>query len=124
MSAVKMSRPNEDIGTTLNLPKGAHKFTLTLFNAKGEIRDTRSTTVPVDPAIPRTLRVRLSRFKSNLELQIAVGKPETSDAPEPPKTEVAADSKAKPADPKAKPADPKAKPLASTQPVKAPAPAK
>ena len=86
--------------TSLNLSKGVHKVTVTLLTPAGKVRETRTTSLLVDPAIPRTLRIRLSRFKNNLEFATVVGRPATGgDAPA-----IAQ-----------KPATPvKAKPLAST----------
>jgi len=90
MSAVKMSRPSEDITGALTLPKGQHKMTVTLLTAKGIVKDTKTAPINLDSAVPRTLRIRLSRFKSDLELETVAGQP-------PPAEKAAADAKPKPA---------------------------
>jgi hypothetical protein len=117
-------RPSADVTGALNLPQGPHKITVTLMAADGKVRDTESTTVSVDPGVPRTLRIRLSRFRKNLEFQTAVGRPggpANADASAKPPTEkeilesaMTKPSSGKPAaDPKA--ADPKTKaPAASS----------
>ena len=64
-----------DLRAALNLPKGPHKVTVTLLEANGKIKDTETRTVVVNPEVPRTLRVRLSRFRGNLDLETVAGKP-------------------------------------------------
>lgn len=66
----------EDLRTALNLEPGAHKVTATLRTPDGKVRDADSTSVTVPPGGPRTLRVRLSRFRHHVEFQSVAGKPE------------------------------------------------
>jgi hypothetical protein len=113
MSAVKMGRPSEDLRGSLNLAKGPHKITVVLIMPDGKIKDEKTETVNIDPGIPRTLRIRLSRFKSNLDLQTVVGKPESDGKTEAAKAAV--DVKTKAADGKAHVTDAKAKPAVAAQ---------
>ena len=65
----------EDLRTTLNLPAGRHKVTATLKTPEGKVRDTDSTSITVPEGAPRTLRLRLSRFRHHVEFQEVAGKP-------------------------------------------------
>jgi hypothetical protein len=109
MSAVKMSRPSEDITGALNLPQGPHMVTVSLLTADGKIKEKKTANVSVDPGVARTLRIRLSRFKSNLELQAVVGRPAALAAANPKNT---ADPKVKPAEGKRQAGDAKPSPAA------------
>ena len=93
-------RRSEDLKATLNLPKGPHKVTVTLLTPAGKVREMESTPVLIDPAMPRTLNIRLSRFKKNLELKTVVNAPAEA--------ETALAAKPKAADP--------TKPTATTKP--------
>lgn len=65
----------EDLRTALNIPPGPHKVTATLKTPEGKVRDTDSTSITVPEGTPRTLRVRLSRFRHHVEFQQVAGKP-------------------------------------------------
>jgi hypothetical protein len=71
---VKLQHPLVDKATTstLNLPTGTHAVTVKLLGAKGELRDTEVRQVSSDPGIVRTMKVQLSRFRRNLELEMSV----------------------------------------------------
>ena len=121
---------SENLRTALNLPKGAHEVTVTILTPDERVRERKTTTVTVDPAMARTLRIRLSRFKRNLELQAVVGRPAPDEKAETTSEKPAANAKTKPATsaPAAgtKPVSAIAKPPAEKQPVvavKPPAPA-
>jgi hypothetical protein len=62
-------------GGELYVPDGPHKVTVTLLNPDGKVKETRSTSLSILPGTPLTLRVRLSRFKKDLELQAVARKP-------------------------------------------------
>jgi hypothetical protein len=74
----------ETKGSSLVLAKGPHEVTVTLLRESGEIRETRSTKLEADPSVTSTVRVRLSRFKRNLELEVVVPKPAPTAAAPPP----------------------------------------
>jgi hypothetical protein len=61
-------------GGELNLTDGPHKVTVTLLNPQGKVKETKSTSLSIVPGMPLTLRVRLSRFKKDLELQAVARK--------------------------------------------------
>jgi hypothetical protein len=103
---LEVSRPSDTLGAAMTLSGGAHKVTVTLLNGKGEVRDTKSINLGlIDPATPRTLQIRLSRFKKNIELQSIARKPEDQAKP-------GASAAAKPEVPVSKPAAPGSKPAA------------
>lgn len=81
-------------GGSLLLPTGPHQITVTLLTPAGAVKETRSTELDADPAVVSTLKVRLSRFKRNLELQTVVAKPAAPAAPAPAATKDAATSAA------------------------------
>jgi len=60
---------------SLTLAKGPHQVIVTLVNPAGEVKETRTTRLDADPAVGHTLKVRLSRFRRNLELETTVSKP-------------------------------------------------
>ena len=60
---------------SLTLAKGPHQVIVTLVNPTGEVKETRTTRLDADPAVGHTLKVRLSRFRRNLELETTVSKP-------------------------------------------------
>jgi hypothetical protein len=68
-------------GGTLSLATGSHKITMTLLDPKGKVKETRSISLIADPVVARTLNVRLSRFKKDLELQSVVRAPKAEPAP-------------------------------------------
>ncbi|HTL03696.1 MAG TPA: toll/interleukin-1 receptor domain-containing protein [Vicinamibacterales bacterium] len=68
-------------GGTLSLATGSHKVTMTLLDPKGKVKETRSISLIADPVVARTLNVRLSRFKKDLELQTVVRAPKAEPAP-------------------------------------------
>lgn len=69
-------RSTETLRAALNVPKGPHNVTVTLLNREEKVRDTNSLNLGlIDPAVPRTVLIRLSRFKKDLELQLIDGKP-------------------------------------------------
>jgi len=80
-------------GGAVNLAKGPHKATVTLLNPEGKMKETKTTSLNVEPGKPLTLRVRLSRFKKDLELQTQVGKPVTKEAAVPAKASAVSDAK-------------------------------
>lgn len=55
-----------------NLPAGPHDVTVTLLTATGEVKETKSAKVSTDVGILRTMKVRLSRFRRNLEMETVV----------------------------------------------------
>jgi hypothetical protein len=57
---------------SLTLPTGPHQVGVTLLGPKGEIKETKTTSISGDAEIVRTLKVRLSRFRRNLELEVVV----------------------------------------------------
>jgi hypothetical protein len=65
----------EDLRTSISIPTGRHKVTATLRTPEGKVRDTDSTAITVPEGAPRTLRVRLSRFRHHVEFQEVAGKP-------------------------------------------------
>jgi hypothetical protein len=68
------------VRNAFTLPTGTHEITVTLFEPTGKMRETKSTKVSTDPGIARTVKVRLSRFRRNLEFETVVTpatKPET-----------------------------------------------
>ena len=66
----------EILQTALNLSPGKYEITATLRTPEGKVRDTESTSVSVDAAMPRTLKMELSRFKHHVEFETVIGKPE------------------------------------------------
>jgi hypothetical protein len=72
-------------GGTLSLATGSHKITMTLLDTKGKVKETRSISLIADPVVARTLNVRLSRFKKDLELQTVIRAPKAEPAPPPAK---------------------------------------
>ena len=88
---LEVKRTSDALGAALVLPNGTHNATVTLLNSKGEVRDTKSIDLGlIDATTPRTLQIRLSRFKKDIQLQSIARKPQ---------------DQAKPAAPAAKPAD-------------------
>ena len=79
----------------MNLAKGPHKATVTLLNPEGKMKETKTTSLNVEPGKPLTLKVRLSRFKKDLELQTEAGKPATKEAAVPSKASAVSDAKPK-----------------------------
>ena len=78
---VKLTHRLEDRATTdsMILPTGAHTVTVKLLDPKGGIRDTATRPVSADPGLVRTLKIQLSRFRRNLEIEATV-RPEAKPA--------------------------------------------
>ena len=95
----------EILQTALNLSPGKYEVTATLRTPEGKVRDTESTSVSVDAATPRTLKMELSRFKHHVEFETVIGKPEALPvaAGPPPKPPTPAKEKPLPAKPAATP---------------------
>ena len=95
----------EILQTALNLSPGKYEITATLRTPEGKVRDTESTSVSVDAATPRTLKMELSRFKHHVEFETVIGKPEALPvaAGPPPKPPTPAKEKPLPAKPAATP---------------------
>ena len=70
---VQKLEDNAKVGS-LTLAKGAHEVRVTLFTPAGAVKETKTTKFDSDPAVVRTLKVRLSRFRRNLELETVVPK--------------------------------------------------
>jgi len=66
----------ETFAQSLVVPVGNHKVSVELLHPDGKARETQALDVTVDAAQPRTLRIRLSRFKRNLQVTSVVGLPE------------------------------------------------
>jgi len=56
-----------------------------VLDPKGKVKETKSISLIADPVVARTLNVRLSRFKKDLELQSVVRAPKAEPAPAPPR---------------------------------------
>ena len=82
---VKLTHQLVDKATTnsLILPTGVHAVTVKLLGPKGEIRDAETRQVSADPGIVRTMKVQLSRFRRNLEIETSVRPESQSEAPAP-----------------------------------------
>jgi hypothetical protein len=65
----------------LSLAKGAHQVIVTLLNPAGEAKETKTTRLDADPEIGHTLKIRLSRFRRNLEIEASVNKPAARTTP-------------------------------------------
>jgi len=67
---LKNRRASTPVAGGLVLTKGLHKATVTLHDDQGKLKETRSINLGYfDPGSPRTLEIRLSRFKKDLELK-------------------------------------------------------
>ncbi len=66
----------ENLRASLNLSPGKYEVKATLHTPDGRVRDTETTSVSVDTAVPRTLKMELSRFKHHVEFETVIGKPE------------------------------------------------
>ena len=75
LSAIKISRSSETLGTSISVANGAHTLSVALINPDGTAKDKKSIDVQVDGTEPHTLQIRLSRFKSGLQLAVVGGKP-------------------------------------------------
>lgn len=64
------------LSTSLVVPGGAHQATVTILNVDNKVRDKGKLQLgQIDPEKPRTVLLRLSRFKKDLELQSVDGRP-------------------------------------------------
>jgi len=72
-------------GTTkaesLSLAQGPHQLTVTLLDPAGEAKETRTMRLDADPAAVHSLKIRLSRFRRNLEIEANVSKPDPRATP-------------------------------------------
>ena len=75
LSKLKLQRVSEQIGSQLKIAAGGHKFTVTILNGDGEVRDFGSTSFQVAASRSVTLRVRTTRFKNQLQLDVVPGEP-------------------------------------------------
>jgi len=68
---VKMTHKLEDKASkaSLVLPIGVHAVNVKLLDSKLITRDTVSRSISADPGLVRTLKIRLSRFRRNLEIE-------------------------------------------------------
>ncbi|HKY21100.1 MAG TPA: toll/interleukin-1 receptor domain-containing protein [Vicinamibacterales bacterium] len=83
-------------GGSQRLTEGPHKVTVTLLSPDGKVRQTKAAPLRIHPGRVSTLRVRLSRFKRNLELQTVLGMPATTKPAAMAKPTAISDAKAKP----------------------------
>jgi len=60
----------------LTVPAGTHKVDVLLLRPNGQTRETKAIDLSLDRAAPQTLRIRLSRFKRDLQLTTVAGVPE------------------------------------------------
>ena len=77
ISTPKPQRVSEQIGSQLKIAAGVHKFTVTILNGDGEVRDSGMTSFQVAASRPVTLRVRTTGFKNQLQLDVVPGQPIT-----------------------------------------------
>jgi hypothetical protein len=63
----------------LSVPPGDHKIEIQLLHADGRVRERRDLSMRLEPAQPRTMRIRLSRFKRDLQVAMIAGALPTTD---------------------------------------------
>ena len=76
----KRERAPEVLTRALSVPPGDHKVEIQLLHADGRTRETRDLSMRLEPAQPRTMRIRLSRFKRDLQVTMVAGALPATDA--------------------------------------------
>jgi len=69
----KRGRAPEVLTRALSVPPGDHKVEIQLLHADGRSRERRDLSMRLEPAQPRTMRIRLSRFKRDLQVAMVAG---------------------------------------------------
>ncbi len=69
----KRGQAPEVLTQGLSVPPGDHKVEIQLLHADGRMRERRELDMRLEPAQPRTMRIRLSRFKRDLQVAMVAG---------------------------------------------------
>ena len=78
-AAGKRGQPPEVLTQALSVPPGDHKVEIQLLHADGRVRERRDLSMRLEPEQPRTMRIRLSRFKRDLQVAMVAGALPTTD---------------------------------------------
>jgi hypothetical protein len=67
--------PTRTFAHSLTVPGGAHTVNVLLLRPDGKTRETKDLDLTVEKTTPQTLRIRLSRFKRDIQLAAVTGGP-------------------------------------------------